>query len=386
MSESKQATMVAKFRYEAAELIDQNMEEILSRWEVIVRRDIPAARHQEKLLLRNHLIPYLVTLVQMLREGSVKSARSRTTGRPDFDTSANETHGRLRATLPGYSVEQVIDEYIAFRQTITDFIESHGFLNAQVLEVICAVNEKAVLHAATQFTASLQILRQHAVSMLMHDIRNPLNVISTTAELIKAKSGKHSDHMESIMANTGKIDSMVSELLDAVRLEAGQGLELKFTRRDLREAIQISVEGACLAYPKRIRLKLPDQPAMGMIDPSAFARAVENLISNAVKYGDSHKEVLVELETTANAFIISVHNWGKPIDDKDQATVFVTFARSQDPEKNHHERGWGLGLAFVKAVAEGHGGEVRLESSEHRGTTFSILLPRRGENREVSEL
>jgi signal transduction histidine kinase len=225
MSDSKEPDNPS-LREQAAELIEQNVEDILSRWETYVRRDIPAARHQEKILLRDHLVPYLSTLAEMLKRLSIKSARHGTKACPDFDTSANEIHGRMRATLPGYSVDEVIDEYIALRQTISDFVEANGLLDAEVQEVICAANEKAILHAATHFTGSLQILRQRAVSMLMHDIRNPLNVVSITAELVKAKSEDHAKSMDTVLANTRKIDKMVTELLDAVRLEAGQGLEL----------------------------------------------------------------------------------------------------------------------------------------------------------------
>jgi signal transduction histidine kinase len=214
--------------------------------------------------------------------------------------------------------------------------------------------------------------------MLMHDIRNPLNVVSITAELVKARSGDEAGRIDTILANTAKIDTMVTELLDAVRLEADQGLDLKFVLCDVRTSIQASTEGAQLAYPGRIEISLPAEPAVGMIDASGLARAVENLISNTIKYGDSKEQVRVELRCTPDWFIIAVHNWGQPI-EKDQATIFVTFARSEDPEKNYLEKGWGLGLAYVKAVAEGHGGEVRVESSKKNGTTFSILIPREPE-------
>jgi hypothetical protein len=131
----------SEIRQKAAELIENNMEDILSRWEEHVRRDIPAARSQERILLRDHLLPYLATMAKMMKGLSVKSARESSGKLTHFDSSANEIHGRLRATLPGYSVEEVIDEYIALRQTIADFIESHGLLDAEVLEVVCALNE-----------------------------------------------------------------------------------------------------------------------------------------------------------------------------------------------------------------------------------------------------
>lgn len=370
----------------AADLLDNNLEAILSRWEDEVRRNIPAARNQEKLLLRDHLLPYLTSLSEMLRETSVMSARERSHPDEDFDASPNEIHGRLRATLPGYSIEEVINEYITLRQIVTDYIEHEGLLSQEVLEVICAVNEKAIMHAATHFSTSLQTLRQRAVSMLMHDIRNPLNVVSITAELVKVKSENLAGNMDTILANAAKIDKMVTELLDAVKLQAGEGLELQFAQCDLCHTVAVAAEGANLAYPDRIEVRVPEQPAEGLFDSSGIARAVENLVSNAIKYGDSEEKVLLELSVSEDSFKISVHNWGHPIEERDQATIFVTFSRSQDPEKNFREKGWGLGLAYVKAVAEGHGGEVQVESSEEQGTTFSIILPRNaGGNAEENQ-
>lgn len=362
-------------RREAADLIANNREEIFRRWEEQVRKDIAAATDQDRMLLRNHLAPYLCSIVELLRNATTESAREHTIT-DELDDAPNKTHGRLRATLSGYSVEQVIEEYVALRQIITDLITQNGLLDEEVLEIICAVNENAMRHASTQFTNSLHILRQKAVSMLMHDVRTPLNIISVTAELVKRQSEAQEDNMDLVLTNARKIDRMVEQLLDAVRLEAGQGLKLQFTEADLRDTLYNSTEGALLIDPGRVQLSLPDEPAVGKFDLSGIARAVGNLVSNGLKYGDPKEKVTVELTQDARSYTISVHNWGEPIEDHEQASIFVTFARSQDAGKNYSEKGWGLGLAYVEAITEAHGGRVKVESSEHSGTTFSLVLPR----------
>lgn len=366
----------AERRQKAAKLIEQNQEDIFDRWEQQVRRDIPAAKDQDKLLLWDHLAPYLVAITDLLRHSTTDTARQHRSSE-DFDISPSETHGRLRATLPGYSVQQVIREYIVLRQVITDLIAQHDLLDESVLEIISAVNENAMIHAATQFTKSLAILREKAVSTLMHDIKSPLNVVAMTAALVRTQAKDQQTSMDMIVGNVKKVGRLVDELLDAVRLGAGQGLELQFTELDLRTALHEATEGAILAHPNRLDLLLPDEPAIGFFDASGIARAVENLVSNGLKYGDAREKVRVELRKEAQAYIISVHNWGEPIDDADWPELFVTFARSRNPAKNRLQKGWGLGLAYVKAVAEGHGGEVNVESSLDSGTTFQIVLPRK---------
>lgn len=363
-------------REKAAGLIKENQDEIFTRWEKQIRGDIPAAKGQDKLLLRDHLAPHLVAVIELLRNSTTESARKHNQVE-SLDTTPNTSHGRLRATLPGYSVEQVIQEYIVLRQVITDLITQNDLLDEEILEIVSAVNENALTHAVTHFANSLQILRQKAVSMLMHDMKTPLNAVLLTAELVKAQYREQEGKMDTIVGNVKKVDRMVDELLDAVRLEAGQGLELQFTKTDLRKVLENAVDGAALAYPNRVELILPDAAAEGMFDQSGVARAVENLVSNGLKYGAPNEKVRVELSQDADSYTVSVHNWGEPIEDEDKAEIFVAFARSHDPEKNRRQQGWGLGLAYVKAVAKGHGGDAKVDSTKDYGTTFSIHLPRR---------
>ncbi|MGQ9426953.1 sensor histidine kinase [Gilvimarinus sp. F26214L] len=363
-------------RHRAGAFVEQNLETIFQRWEDQVRRSVPAAREQDSLLLRNHLLPYMAVMMEMLDCADVASVRKELAGNPEMVASANETHGRLRATLPGYSIDQLIEEYICLRQVLSDVLEQEALLDRHVLEVVTAANERAIELAASQFTQSLQSLRQKAISMLMHDIRNPLNVVTLGA----AAAGKQvadptvQDQLTKVVQNARRIDKMVSEFLDAVRLEAGEGLELEFAQEDLRTILKEVTEGAILAYPNRVEVAMPEHPVEGHFDRAGLARAVENLVSNAINHGAPERPVRVELSTQGQENIISVHNWGPPIDDNEREMLFVTFARGSGA-KSREERGWGLGLTYVKAVAEGHGGQVRVDSSEETGTTFSMVLP-----------
>lgn len=365
-----------ELRVKAADYVTHNKAQILARWEKSVRAKIEAAKDQNHLLLRNHLVQYLDNLLNLLRSPNLDEVKEAISDDRRFHVSANKSHGRLRATLPGYSVSAVIEEYNVLRSTITAALDEEGLLDQHVLEVVATVSEKAISHAASYFTNSIHTLRKKAVSMLMHDLRNPLNVISTTAALTKAKGDGSAGEMEIIRKNVEKMDLLITELLDAVRLEAGEGLELEFDFCDLRETLQVCMEAASLVYPDRVKSSLPGTPAMGMFDSAAVSRVIENLLSNAVKYGAPNTDITLRLEDEPDAYRMSVHNWGAPIDESEQETIFVTFARSHDPEKNYKRQGWGLGLAYAKAIAEGHGGSVEVSSDAESGTTFTIVLPK----------
>jgi signal transduction histidine kinase len=111
-------------------------------------------------------------------------------------------------------------------------------------------------------------------------------------------------------------------------------------------------------------------------DGKCIRRAVENLCSNAAKYGSPHSEISVDLRraTGRNAVTIRVHNFGNPIPPAELPNLFGLFHRSRTAEASGN-KGWGLGLTIVKALTEAHGGTVSVTSSAEAGTEFILNLP-----------
>ena len=100
-------------------------------------------------------------------------------------------------------------------------------------------------------------------------------------------------------------------------------------------------------------------------------RVLENLLSNAQKYGDLKGAITVEVSSFDERMMLSVHNEGLPIPDQELWRLFQPFERM----KNVSVKGWGLGLPFVQSVAESHGGTVFADSAKERRTTFTLRLP-----------
>ena len=103
-------------------------------------------------------------------------------------------------------------------------------------------------------------------------------------------------------------------------------------------------------------------------------RILENLASNAVKYGSPTDPITVTLMKTSREVQISVHNHGYAIPPEEREHVFDSFSRAARPERGA-TKGWGLGLAVVKGLTEAHGGTVRVDSVDGAGTTFKVDLP-----------
>jgi signal transduction histidine kinase len=112
----------------------------------------------------------------------------------------------------------------------------------------------------------------------------------------------------------------------------------------------------------------------GYWDVAYLRRAIENVASNAVKYGDSEDYVFVSYTSKDGEVAISIHNSGKPIAMGERETIFDPFQRVGKARKTG-KSGWGIGLSLVKGVVEAHGGRVTFESEEETGTTFILTVP-----------
>jgi signal transduction histidine kinase len=121
-------------------------------------------------------------------------------------------------------------------------------------------------------------------------------------------------------------------------------------------------------------LEVVGGPVHGWWDREAIKRALENLISNAMKYGVPNRTIRVKLDEVHQNLVLSVHNEGLPIPVDEQESVFQVFRRAHSA-KAGKLRGWGVGLPYVRAVADSHGGSVVLDSAFDRGTTFIITIP-----------
>src|SRR5690606_10642417 len=114
--------------------------------------------------------------------------------------------------------------------------------------------------------------------------------------------------------------------------------------------------------------------SLGWWDRDAVKRAIENLGGNAIKYGADDTPVSISIRSSHGRTIVDVHNEGDPIPVDQQENVFRAFQRAVGGN-THMRDGWGIGLAYVRAVAERHGGSIGLDSAAERGTTFTLDMP-----------
>ena len=221
-------------------------------------------------------------------------------------------------------------------------------------------------------------LKSQFVSAVSHEFRTPLTGIRHYGEMllhdrVATEERKHHYYAQ-VVGAAERLSRLVEDVLDFARMEEGRQ-EYTFepieTAAWLRRAV--ADFAATLDGNRRLECAIPDvlPPLRG--DAAAMARAVQNLLDNAVKYSPVSPVVWLSARTEAGEVLIDVRDDGVGIPRDEQAHVFDRFFRGRETAASM--RGTGLGLSLVQHIVSAHGGRVSLSSEPGRGTTMTIALP-----------
>lgn len=225
----------------------------------------------------------------------------------------------------------------------------------------------------------LERMKSDFVAAASHELRTPLTSIKGFAELLDRSEGlstKQRDAVEVIRLSTERLVSLVEDLLEVARLEAGR-VTIDPEPLDLLEV----VEEACRLLDPRMVAKgqrLEVVPASGLPRVHADARRVrdivENLLTNAHLYTGEGGRVEVSFDATDDEVLMAVSDNGRGLTTEELEHVFDRFYRGH--RAGTLVPGTGLGLWIVQSVAKLHGGSVAVESEAGRGSRFTVRLPR----------
>lgn len=229
--------------------------------------------------------------------------------------------------------------------------------------------------------ARLNKMKSEFVSVASHQLRTPLSAIRWETELLLTKFGKglsekQKSGVETINLLAIRMTRLVSDLLDVARIDQGR-LILKKSCFDLEKIVQETVHSLiALAKGKstNIIFKHSGIPVIVVGDAEKLSLAIENLISNAIKYTDGKGKVDVSIRKKNGFVIFSSKDNGVGIPEEQQSQVFNKFFRSDNAVKYQTE-GTGLGLYIAKNIIEQSGGNIWFQSKEGIGSIFSFSLP-----------
>lgn len=219
-------------------------------------------------------------------------------------------------------------------------------------------------------------LRERFVSALSHDLRTPLAVVSMCALILKKNNDTSTmtEMLDRITSSVARADRMIHDLLDANRIKTGSGIPITIQECDLNECLKSVMTDLKDIYGERFIVESSSREIMGFWDIIGIQRILENLVSNAVKYGTPYSTVTIKLSSSTEAVKIQVTNIGEPIPEEEQSNLFNHYSRSRSAEETGMT-GWGIGLALVKGLTEAHHGFVTVHSTQKDGTTFTVNLP-----------
>lgn len=220
-------------------------------------------------------------------------------------------------------------------------------------------------------------LRERFVSALSHDLRTPLAVAKVSSQILKRKSTDSNavlDLAGKIETSVIRADRMIRDLLDANRLKAGKGIPLSVQPCQMELIIVDIISDLKELYGDRFNFKNSAGEVYGYWDSLAILRILDNLASNAIKYGTPNSEITLALHRENDWIEICVHNYGNAIPPDELALLFNQFRRTTSAMSSN-QVGWGIGLSLVKGLTEAHGGTLRVESEPEKGTTFFVRLP-----------
>ena len=219
-------------------------------------------------------------------------------------------------------------------------------------------------------------IRRDFVANASHELKTPVSTIIAASEALQIAVERGDDSAivfaGRIESSARQLDRLVGDLLDLSRLEK-ESPELSLTRLDhlVRDEVErIRAD----ATAKEIDIEIRSDEVVGRVNQRDVAVAVRNILDNAIRYTPEQGSILVEVAAEGADALISVTDTGEGIPTRDIERVFERFYRV-DSARSRVTGGTGLGLSMVKHVAEGHGGNVSLESELGVGSTFTIRLP-----------
>lgn len=227
------------------------------------------------------------------------------------------------------------------------------------------------------YLKELDRLKNDFVDTVSHDLRSPLTAVLGYTELIERTgplNENQTEFLHRIRGSVQHITSLINDLLDLGRLEAGfdtrrEAIHLESVLKYTLDMFDAHIKKKGISLETEIAANLPPLRA----NPIRIRQMMDNLVGNAIKYTPAQGNVRVCLSTEENQIILQVTDSGPGIPPGEQNRVFEKFYRASNAPEN--VSGSGLGLAIVKSIVDSHQGRVWVVSTVGKGSSFFVVLP-----------
>jgi signal transduction histidine kinase len=244
---------------------------------------------------------------------------------------------------------------------------------------LLAVSAYSIGRAITREVQTLRI-QSDFIAAVSHEFRSPLTSMRQISELLAsgrvASEERRGTYYNLLTRESGRLHRLVESLLDFGRTEAGAG-EYRRDPLDLAGLVRETVaefgrDAAERGYTVELTGADAAVPVRG--DAEALGRALWNLLDNAVKYSPDGRTVSVAVARDAGSVTLKVQDRGAGIPASEQEAIFGKFVRGAAARATG-AKGTGLGLAMVRHIVRGHGGDISVASEPGSGSTFTVTIP-----------
>lgn len=295
-------------------------------------------------------------------------------GKPEVTRKFDDVFPRLALGIKfqGTSVQQLGESWM-----------HRNYLTLGILSVLIVIGLVLTKHVVSKEVA-LAKLKSDFVSNVSHELRTPLALIRLYAETLElgriTTKEKKQQYYRIIRKESERLTALINNILDFSRIEAGRK-EYEFRETNIGELVHNTLDSYRYQIEQQgfeLEEKIDaDLPAV-QVDREAIARALVNLVNNALKYSSEDKFLGVKLYRENGQVKLEVADHGIGIARRDQNKIFEKFYRAGDPLV-HNTKGSGLGLSLVRHISEAHGGEIAVESTPGKGSRFVMSLPLRSQ-------
>lgn len=225
-------------------------------------------------------------------------------------------------------------------------------------------------------------LQRRFVADASHELRAPLTVLHTRAQILAQRAGTADAQVvradaDALVADTRALSDIVDDLLASATMTAGESRRDRVDLASVAADVHHSLAPYADALGVSLRYEKPSSTDLFEIvgSSAALRRALTALVDNALSHEHSGGVVDIRLSRHGSMIKAEVADDGVGIDADAMATLFTRFARGTEHTTRTHRQSYGIGLALVREIAHAHGGEVSVESTSGQGATFTLTLP-----------
>jgi signal transduction histidine kinase len=373
-----------------ADFILTHREAILAEWAAFAKTCAPASGSMGITALSDHASEMLTVIAADLktpqdRLEQSKKSKGQAPASGSTELTAAEKHGTGRAES-GFTLDQMVAEYRALRASVIRlWTKERTEASSTDLDDLTRFNEaidQSLAESITRFTEDLDKSKEMFLAILGHDLRSPIGAVLTSAKFMLETNELEEPHRTlttRIVSATTRMNQMVGALLDFTRSRLGGGIPIKRESMNMGKLVHDVVNEVLAAHPER-RIQVNARGALkGEWDCERMTQVLTNLVGNAIEHGSPGTSVAVDVQGSDDEVSIAIHNRGVAIPEDQLDGLFSAMKRrSAVSASAGSSANLGLGLYIADRIVHAHKGTIQVESTEEKGTTFTVHLPRRG--------